>query len=642
VFNEPYDQDMDLFVWGRYYGISGGLRVGLTTDVTLPSLDAQRPVLVQALVKSRRTNATNYMNTLQLYVNNVAVAKKSFSGSQVQIVNLNVPANYFVAGLNRIKLEPTGENLLAGEYDMVYIDTIDITYFQHWFATNDQILLMNNQVDTDLAVDGFSTQALKIYDLSLLGSPVEWINAGTFATAYGFAVQFNTPAESQQGRRIWISTENELLETSSLQLNYGSDLSNPANEADVIYVGTEELLEAVQPLASHREQQGFKTKLVTLESVYNEFGQGVVTIEAIREFFAYAHAHWVVKPKYYILLGDGTYDPKGHQNDVIKNSFPVKLIQGMAFNYGSDNWFVTTQEQTEPYAVIGRIPARSSAEMTNYVQKVLRYEAGTAKPQSSRLTVLVDKPLYQGENFEALTEELMQGAQIWNAHMPLVKVRRSQVTDGDFKIHINESFENSSLIHYMGHGAENMWADANVFSNNDIELLQNTHLPVVTAMNCLNALYYDPTLESFAEKLVMKKDGGAIAFWGSTSMTPPSVQSVYQKAFYEQLLTNPAGSMGDSVKLSKLQANQQSPFAEVMMSWTIIGDPMVKPVVAQAPVAQVTTSPRSGGNSGGCSLNAAYGTESDGTPWDLFFALCLESLIAWILIKTLHKKTRPT
>ena len=219
--------------------------------------------------------------------------------------------------------------------------------------------------------------------------------------------------------------------------------------------------------------------------------------------------------------------------------------------------------------------------------------------------------------------------------MLLEKIKRADYSDSDFKTQINASFENSSLIHYMGHGAENMWADASVFSNNDIDLLQNTHFPVVTAMNCLNALYYDPTLESFAEKLIMKKDGGAIAFWGSTSMTPPSVQSVYQKAFYERLLTNSQGSMGDAVKLSKLQAHQQSPFAEVMMSWTIIGDPMVKPVVAEQPITPRASS--SGGGSSGCSLSAGYGTQAHQTPWDMFFALCLESLIAWVLIKKVRR-----
>ncbi|MBY0385682.1 hypothetical protein K2X05_11045, partial [bacterium] len=586
--------------------------------------------------------STNYTNTLQLYVNDVPVASQSFSGSQVQIVNLSVPANYFAPGLNRIKLEPTGSQLISGEYDMVYIDSIDISYYQNWFAVQDQILIMNHQRDTDLVVDGFTNSQLLLYDLSLFGQPEKWTNALTGATADGFAVQFNTPVDPQKGRRIWVSTVSEMLTVSSLELNYGSDLKNTNNQADVIYVGSEELLDAIEPLAYLREQQGFKTKLVSLSAIYNEFGQGLVQHEAIRDFFIYAHTNWSMKPQYFVLLGDGTYDPKAYQNTEIKNRFPVKLMKGAAFNYGSDHWYVTQEDQTIPFAVVGRIPARTSEQMNDYVAKVLAYENGTIKPVRAQMTVLSDQPLYQGEDFDKFSNELVSEIATWNSQMPVEKVSRLSLGNTAFKNKINDSFSNASLVHYMGHGAENMWADNAVFNNNDIDLLNNQQVPVVAAMNCLNAAFYDPGSEGFAEKLVMKKQGGAIAFWGSTSMTPPSVQSVYQKAFYERLMKNSGTKLGDAVKLSKLQANQQSPFTEVMMSWTIIGDPMIQPVIAEkSESSNPPPASSSGGGSSGCSAFAGFKNDSKSlTHWDLVFALLLESMVAWICIRKLRRILR--
>ncbi len=637
VFNEPYDQDMDLFVWGLYYGISGGVKVGLTTDVTLPYLDYSKNVLVQVLVKSRMTTATNYTNHLELSVNNRVVVESSFSGSQVQVVNLNVPANYFVPGLNQIKLEPTGSQLISGEYDMIYIDSIDISYHQNWSADQDQVLLMNHQTDTDLIVDGFSQNTLVTYDLSVFGEARRWINAAVGAANNGFAIQFNTPTSSQEGRRIWISTETRLLEPVSLALNYGSDLKNINNQADVLYVGNEELLEAVGALASLREQQGYLTQRITLESIYNEFGQGLVTAEAIREFFIYTQTHWNKKPQYYILLGDGTYDPKAYQNPELRNRFPIKLIKGISFNYASDHWFVTEDSQTVPFAVVARIPAKTPEQMHDYVQKVLAYESGETKPKQSRMSLFTDKPLYQGENFDQFSQELVADIAVWNDRMKVHKVSRSQMNDNGFKNQIKASFKNSSIVHYMGHGAENMWADASVFSNNDIDLLDNKSTPVVAAMNCLNAAFYDPSSDGFAEKLVMKKEGGAIAFWGSTSITPPSVQHVYQKAFYERLLSDSSQELGEAVKLSKIQANQQSPFEEVMMSWTILGDPMIQPVVAKKSLQEEVPVQPSGGGSSGCSANAFYGNGANPPAWDLIFALLIESLLAWFVIRSLKK-----
>jgi hypothetical protein len=638
VFNEPYDQDMDLFVWGLFYGIAGGSKVALTTDVVLPHLDSNKSVLVQALVKSRRTTAANYTNTLQLYVNDVPVASTSFSGSQVQIVNLPVDANYFVPGLNRITLEPTGAQLINGEYDMVYIDSIDISYYQNWIAHNDQSLIMNHQVDTDLVVDGFTNSQLLIYDLSLFGQAEKWTHASVGASSLGYAVQFNTSSNPQMGRRILVMTEDQLLTPTTLQLNYGSDLLNPANEADVLYVGSEELLDAIEPLAALREQQGYKTKLVLLDSIYSEFGQGLVTAESVRDFFVYAKTSWARKPQYFVLLGDGTYDPKAYQNTEMKNRFPVKLMKGMAFNYASDHWFVTEPEQIVPFAVVGRIPARSSQQMSEYVSKVLAYERGETKPNAAKMTALSDQPLYQGEDFAKFSDELVENIALWNPQMPVSQLNRLALGDSAFKTKINESFSQASLVHYMGHGAENMWADNSIFNNNDIDLLNNQKLPVVVAMNCLNASFYDPGSESFAEKLVMKKEGGAIAFWGSTSITPPSIQHVYQKAFYERLMTSSQPKLGDAVKISKLQAHQQSPFEEVMMSWTIIGDPMVKAVISEP-----TTTPNqapTGGGSSGCSAFAGVGSRGAGIPWDLVMALFLESILSWLVIRQLFKRLK--
>jgi hypothetical protein len=301
---------------------------------------------------------------------------------------------------------------------------------------------------------------------------------------------------------------------------------------------------------------------------------------------------------------------------------------------------VTEDDQVEPFAVVGRIPALTSQQLSDYVAKVLAYENGEAKPVVKKMTVLSDKPLYQGEDFEKFSDELVSSIAAWNSQMLVSQVNRSSLGDAQFKTKITESFSQSSLIHYMGHGAENMWADNAVFNNNDIDLLGNQKLPVVAAMNCLNAAFYDPDNEGFAEKLVMKKQGGAIAFWGSTSITPPSVQNVYQKAFYERLMTNSGSSIGDVVKLSKLQANQQSPFEEVMQSWTIIGDPMIQPVIAESSEASSTSSASPGGGSKGCSAFGANKESSQKPAWDLLMALILESFMAWIVIRQLGRRFR--
>lgn len=647
IFNEPYDQDMDLFVWGLFYREVGGASVALNTEVDLPFIVASQSVTLQVLAKTRTTTATNYESNLELLVNDQVVpgGNVSFPGGEAQILSFNVPGIYFAPGKNKITLRPTGAHLIAGEYDMVYIDYIDVYYNQDWYVTTDQLLVQNTQTGSDLYIDGFTTPPNYIYDISQFGLVDRWINPAIhLSTTY--SVGFNSGSNSSKGRRIWVSSEARLETVASMELVFGSSLSNTANEADVIYLGSWDLLEGVEALAAHREAQGFKTKLVELQSVYNEFGQGIVKAEAVRDFLIYASENWARAPKYIVILGDGTYDPKGYQNAVPQNHFPVKLMKGAAFNYGSDHWYVTKPDSEAPFAVIGRIPASTTAELRAYVQKVLDYEAGSAKQVSAHFTLLADKAHYAGENFDAFSSNLKANIETWAATNSTELLSRTQLGDAQFKTQLSQSFDSASVIHYMGHGAENMWADNTIFNTNDIDALSNTKLPVVVAMNCLNANFYDPSVPSFAEKLVMKPAGGAIVFWGSTSMTPPSVQAVYQNAFYEQLLKT-RSSIGDSVKLSKQQANTQAPHTEALLSWTIIGDPMVSAVlptstISSAPPSKAAPVLSSGGSSSGCSASAAYASGHQRAPFDLMLSLLLEFLLALALIRFSHYIVRKT
>lgn len=633
IFNEPYDENMDLFVWGLFYQEAGGASVVLNTEVELPYLINQMPVTIQVLAKTRTTNVSNYQSDLQILVNNQSVPNGhvSFPGGEVQLLSFTIDGIYFAPGKNKLTIKPTALHLQSGEYDMVYIDYVDIYYNQDWFVSSNSLFVENTQPSSDILIDGFTTSPNYVYDLSQFASIEKWLNAD-IQHASTYSISFNTPSDTHKGRRIWVSNTDGLYTPASLQLVYGSQLSDPNNKADVIYIGSQELLEAAQPLASYRESQGYKTKLVDLNSIYNEFGQGVVSTEAIRSFLIYAHEHWALAPKYIILLGDGTYDPKGYQNPVPENSVPVKLISGSAFNYGSDQWYVTKPDNLSPFAVIGRIPASTNNELHSYIQKVLAYEDGSTRPTAPQFSLVADKAHYSGEDFTNFSQHLENNILSWANTNSVTLLSRPALGDTEFKTKIQAAFDSSSVIHYMGHGAENIWADEFIFNTNDVDALTNTHLPVVVAMNCLNASFYNPDMISLAEKLVMNPAGGAIVFWGSTSMTPPSIQSVYQNAFFEQLIKTQS-KVGDAIKLSKQQAYTQTPYNEVLLSWTIIGDPMVSAVLPAANTATpapttIANPATSSGSSKGCSAFAGYKDGAQNVPFDLILSFFIEALFA--------------
>ena len=649
IFNEPYTENTDHFVWSLIYGISGGASSPLVTDVELPNLNPQQEVVIQVLVKSRTANAVNTNHHLQLLVNEntTPVAETSFTSTEPHIVQFRVNGSHFVSGKNKFTLEATGQNIVAGEYDMIYIDTIDVYYSQSWLADSDQALVLDQQPGSAYLLDGFSSSQVLAYDISNPSDIQKLTNVDIQASGLGFSAEFGLDGSSQ-GKKVLLTTESTLLESQSLNLIYGSDLSNTNNKADVLYIGHRDMLGAINELAHYRAEQGHLIYKASLEDIYNEFGKGLANVDSIKEFISYTRTNWSKKPSYIILLGDGTYDPKAYQNSSMPYRFPIKFMMGSSLDYGSDNWFVSDETNNLPQEVIARIPAQTPSELLAYAEKVLSYENGDSKPNSnSKMTFFSDTPQYDGEDFEKPVTDLQSFKNSGSVSNDLDHIKRSTKTDGEMKTSILQSFDNSSLIHYMGHGAENMWADYGVFENTDINGLTNSKLPVVVAMNCLNGHFYDPSLESLGETMVLKKTGGAIAFWGSTSMTPPTLQGVYQNSFYENLMDGQIQTLGDLVKMSKTQAGLSSPFSEILNSWVILGDPLVnislKTVTStntetpQTPAPEVSSD---GGGSSGCSAfanNQAFKTK---TPWDLFFAFLLEVLFMLVAIRLIARASQ--
>ena len=78
---------------------------------------------------------------------------------------------------------------------------------------------------------------------------------------------------------------------------------------------------------------------------------------------------------------------------------------------------------------------------------------------------------------------------------------------------IRSKFEDGSFfIGYLGHSGWDAWSDERILTNNIIDNLGTSHaFPIVTASSCTFAYFDQIGQPSGAERLVLKKEGGAIA-----------------------------------------------------------------------------------------------------------------------------------
>src|SRR5262249_45996992 len=158
----------------------------------------------------------------------------------------------------------------------------------------------------------------------------------------------------------------------------GSALRRTANQADYLLLAPQAFLAAAQPLLTLRQSEGLATMAVSLEDVYEQFGHGEVSPEAIKAFLEYAYQSWS-RPsvKYVLLLGDASYDPKDYLGTGTKDwlpGFPVKT--SYLWTVSDPSYAAVNGEDPIPDIAIGRLPAGSVEEAQRLVQKIIGYENG--------------------------------------------------------------------------------------------------------------------------------------------------------------------------------------------------------------------------------------------------------------------------
>ncbi|MEK6325171.1 MAG: C25 family cysteine peptidase [Acidobacteriota bacterium] len=77
-------------------------------------------------------------------------------------------------------------------------------------------------------------------------------------------------------------------------------------------ITTRELAASLMPLVALREKRGLRVALIDIEDIYDEFSFGQKSPYAVKDFLAYANSNWKKKPRFVLLAGDASLDPKNY------------------------------------------------------------------------------------------------------------------------------------------------------------------------------------------------------------------------------------------------------------------------------------------------------------------------------------------
>ncbi len=151
---------------------------------------------------------------------------------------------------------------------------------------------------------------------------------------------------------------------------------DPANMAEYIIITGDAFIWEAHHLRSHILSRSYNRLqdvfVVGVNDLMSTFAADDTT--SIREFLKYAHNEWASMPQYILLLGDA--DRAGGASDVVPTLYREARPgpSGATFAY-DDGYALLEGDDDYPDVVIARIPARTGLDVTNYLSKLIRYDA---------------------------------------------------------------------------------------------------------------------------------------------------------------------------------------------------------------------------------------------------------------------------
>ncbi|HJZ69342.1 MAG TPA: C25 family cysteine peptidase, partial [Blastocatellia bacterium] len=496
---------------------------------------------------------TTTSHEVAVRLNGRHIGDLQFSGQTHATTTISVSQSLLTNGDNDIQLVATG-----GPSDISLVDSVRVTYWHAYIADANSLIFTASGGQT-IRVEGFSSPDIEVMDITDTEGVRELVGVVRKSEA-GSSVTASVPGS---GTRLLFAVARDQAMKPLIETNIPSDLRTNTKSAGMLIITRAEFAKGIEPLRAQRENQGLKVEVVDVEDIYDEFSFGMKQPSAIREFLTYARTNWKDPPRFALLVGDSSIDPRNYLGYGDRDLVPTRLIDTANMETASDDWFIEELDGPADELSIGRLPARTAQEAGDMVTKIVRYES--AAPSESLLLAFDSN---DGFDFAALGDALTG---LVPSDFEVQQFQRVADDPGAKAALIAELNRGAKVVNYYGHGSVQVWR-ADFLTDEDALALQNrSNLSLFVLMTCLNGYFADPALDCLAESL-MKGGGGGIAVWASSAMCDPLAQKELNEAFYRELFGSGDVRLGDAVRKAKATITDR----DVRNTWIFFGDPSMK------------------------------------------------------------------
>jgi len=527
-------------------------------------------------------------HSIALSVNGLTVGTVAFDGVTPAVASISLPPGLLVPGDNVVSMVASGGEDVSLEQ---YVRLVYPRLTTRGTGALDFTLASGSAA----RLDGFDASRTQVLDVTNPDSP--------FRVAVQNASGAPAVLATGGGTRHLIAYQPEDASTpASISRNDPSSWHS-APGADLVVVGPPALFDAIRPLVERRQSEGLTVALVDIEDVQDEFAGGEKSVDALRSFLARALSAWQRPPRYVLLLGKASYDPRdylGLGGDLV----PSAVVQTLETEAVSDSWFLGTAATGS--ISIGRLPVQTVAETQAVVAKILGRREATSRSQ----WVIASSEVHTSD-FPEMTADIRAAFPLTPA---TVLVRGTDTDDVIHQRFLDAARAGPGLVTFIGHAAELFWTEADppIYAIEDVAALTGSNTSLWMELTCWTGFFQDPRRQSLAVATLLTPSGGAWGTWAGTGGTAPTDHPALARALVNALLVD-GKTLGEATR----DALAQTSDPEVQATFVLLGDPSARAVATQA----LETAPKPAVASG-CS------STRPGTSGVMLLAL----LVAWMLL----------
>ena len=374
-------------------------------------------------------------------------------------------------------------------------------------------------------------------------------------------------------------------------------------QQDMIIIAQPNFTTQAERLAeAHRTKDNLTVRVVTPESIYNEFSSGTPDATAYRRFMKMFYDRQTSEadaPKYLLLFGDGSFD-----NRKLTSAWKSVDMSNMLLTYQTENSLSSQSYVIDDYfgflddadnkkslqnkklcLGIGRFPIRTVEQATQMVDKVISYmENKNTGSWKNNPCFMAD----DGSNTDGFMTEHMEFADqlagyVESEHPEFLVNKlyydayKKDMTAGtypDVRSGLQKLLKDGLLLfNYTGHGGTTALSDEKVLTQTDINQFTYTHLPVWVTATC-DFTRFDDLNTSAGEDVFLNKSSGGIALFTTVRVAYSRPNFPINDNVIRNLFERNNGRRRTLGEV--MQATKNTLSSVYKLGFCLIGDPAVK------------------------------------------------------------------